>query len=111
MSVKELILMYLYPFFFSWFAYCKVFLVAHPDFTDEYGWMAYQPFNFLVLVMSFGLMQFVKVGKKMRDKEIARWEGRKRCVIISMKLLITVMAGLAFYLIVLDGKPNLWISF
>ena len=109
MPIKDFVLIYIFPFFFSWFTFCKMFLAARPDFVEKHGWLAYQPFTFIVIILTLFYAQIIKIGMKMRNKEISVWEGRKRCIIVSLKLVVIIIVGASFYLVVLDGKPNLFI--
>ena len=109
MPIKELVLIYIVPFLFSWFAFCSEFLVAYPEFIEEYGLLAYQPCTFLVVVLTVTFMNVMKIGVKRGHKEISVVESYKRVFVVMVKMFITVAVGLAFYMIVLDGKPNLFI--
>lgn len=111
MSVKEKIMIYIFPFFLGWILFIKHFLIRHPDFIEEYGWLAYQPFTFEVLLFYVMYVNVLKIAKMNIDGKITYKECLKKTVVIGVKFFVLLIIGQLFYVHVLGSKPNLLICF
>lgn len=100
---------YVVPFFMSWISFIKGIVVLHPEFVEEYGWLAYQPFTFFVLVVTFLSAKACKLGLKVVNKEITDSEANIQCCVLVIKVIVVVSLVTLFYVNVLGHKPNLLI--
>ncbi len=111
MSVKEVIIIYIFPFFLGWVLFIRFFLNRHQDFIEEYGLLAYQPFTFEVILFYITYVSVLKITKMNIDGKITYKECLKKTIVIGVKFFVVLIIGQLFYVHVLGSKPNLLICF
>jgi len=100
---------YLFGFLVGWAMFVKKIVVAHPDFIEEYGWIAYQPFTFYVMICAYAMGNLYDLTKKAVEQKYDRLDEILLCVFWGVKVIIISVSVAIFYMYVLGGKPNLLI--
>ena len=100
---------YLLGFFMGWAMFAKRIVAAHPDFIEEYGWIAYQPFTVYVIICAYAIGNLSDLTKKAVEQKYDRLDEILLCVFWGVKVIIISVSVAIFYMYVLGGKPNLLI--
>lgn len=100
---------YIFAFLMSWIYFVIKIVSNRPAFTEEYGWMAYQPFNFFVIFCTLAIGNFLGLAKKAAEEKYDVSEKLLMCAVYSVKVTIVFSAVAIFYVYILGNKPNLFI--
>ena len=98
---------YIGTFVFCWLFY--ILMVDHDKVVSKYGILAYQPFNFLTIVLTTIIGGMFKIGFDMIEGKYSFWEGMKRGWKLSIIMSIIIIIILYIDYIIFKGEPGLFI--
>ncbi len=110
MSQKHrIILAHVLIFLTMWYCYIDGIVSKRPEFIEEYGWLAYQPFSFFPMVCFSLAETFIRLGPKWEKQGLNWIELRIKAAFLVIAYMFVVSIVALFYVHVLGRKPNLLI--
>lgn len=100
---------YVFAFLMSWIYFVIKIVSNRPAFTDEYGWMAYQPFNFFVIFCTLAIGNFLGLAKKTAEEQYYVSDKLLMCAVYSVKVTVAFSIVAIIYVYILGNKPSLLI--